>query len=59
MGHDWSETGDRYLLKLFYDYVFHSVTDDGRPFIDMAHIIQCLNKVKLNYCVSVIVDYNL
>jgi hypothetical protein len=21
----WSETGDRYLLKLFRDYVFHQV----------------------------------
>jgi hypothetical protein len=23
----WSETGDRYLLKLFRDYVFHQVRD--------------------------------
>ncbi len=41
----WSETGDRYLLKLFRDYLFHQVTEDGRPWIDMAHVIQCLNKV--------------
>jgi hypothetical protein len=45
MGADWSETGDRYLLRLFRDYVFHSVTDDGRPWLDMAHIVQCLNKL--------------
>jgi len=45
MGGDWSETGDRYLLRLFRDYVFHSVTDDGRPWLDMAHIVQCLNKL--------------
>jgi hypothetical protein len=26
----WSETGDRYMLKLFRDYLLHSVTEDGR-----------------------------
>ncbi|XP_017780129.1 PREDICTED: PAB-dependent poly(A)-specific ribonuclease subunit PAN3 isoform X3 [Nicrophorus vespilloides] len=41
----WSETGDRYMLKLFRDYVFHQVMDDGRPWLDMAHVIQCLNKL--------------
>ena len=24
----WSETGDRYVLKLFRDYVFHQVADE-------------------------------
>jgi len=43
----WSETGDRYLLKLFRDYTFHQVDENGKPFIDIAHIIQCLNKVNL------------
>lgn len=41
----WSETGDRYMLKLFRDYLFHSVTDDGTPWLDHAHIVQCLNKL--------------
>uniref|UniRef100_T1JCH4 PAN2-PAN3 deadenylation complex subunit PAN3 n=1 Tax=Strigamia maritima TaxID=126957 RepID=T1JCH4_STRMM len=41
----WSETGDRYMLKLFRDYLFHQVTEDGRPWVDMAHIVQCLNKL--------------
>lgn len=41
----WSETGDRYLLKLFRDYVFHQVYEDGSPVIDFAHVIECLNKV--------------
>ncbi|XP_060519443.1 PAN2-PAN3 deadenylation complex subunit Pan3 [Cylas formicarius] len=41
----WSETGDRYMLKLFRDYVFHQVSEDGQPWLDMAHIIQCLNKL--------------
>lgn len=45
----WSETGDRYLLKLFRDYLFHQVTETGKPWIDMAHIITCLNKVVLFY----------
>ena len=33
------------MLKLFRDFVFHQVTVDGRPWIDMAHVIQCLNKL--------------
>ncbi|XP_077984050.1 PAN2-PAN3 deadenylation complex subunit pan3-like [Glandiceps talaboti] len=41
----WAETGDRYLLKLFRDYVFHQVTDTGAAWVDMAHIVQCLNKL--------------
>ncbi|XP_071050850.1 PAN2-PAN3 deadenylation complex subunit PAN3 isoform X2 [Onthophagus taurus] len=41
----WSETGDRYMLKLFRDYVFHQVTEEGRPWLDMAHVVQCLNKL--------------
>jgi len=41
---NWSECGDRYMLKLFYDYIFHQVLADGRPYLDMAHVISCLNK---------------
>jgi PAB-dependent poly(A)-specific ribonuclease subunit 3 len=40
----WSETGDRYMLKLFRDYVFHQVTPNGHPWVDLSHVIQCLNK---------------
>ena len=45
VGAGWSETGDRYLLKLFRDHLFHQVTDTGSPWIDMSHIVQSLNKV--------------
>ena len=41
----WAETGDRYMLKLFRDYIFHQVTSDGRPWLDMSHIVSCLNKL--------------
>ena len=41
----WSETGDRYLLKLLRDYMFHQVYEDGSPVIDLAHAVECLNKV--------------
>lgn len=41
----WSETGDRYLIKLFRDYVFHQVDEMGRPVVDMVHVLTCLNKV--------------
>lgn len=41
----WSETGDRYMLKLYRDYLFHTVGDDGRPWLDHAHVVQSLNKL--------------
>ena len=41
----WSETGDRYLLKLFRDYILHPCADDGRPWIDLAHVVACLNRL--------------
>uniref|UniRef100_A0AAR2ISL9 PAN2-PAN3 deadenylation complex subunit PAN3 n=1 Tax=Pygocentrus nattereri TaxID=42514 RepID=A0AAR2ISL9_PYGNA len=41
----WSETGDRYLLKLFRDHLFHQVTEAGTPWIDLSHIVSCLNKL--------------
>ncbi|PWW79831.1 hypothetical protein C7212DRAFT_273500 [Tuber magnatum] len=41
----WSETGDRYYLKLFRDYVFHSVDESNNPVVDMAHVLTCLNKL--------------
>lgn len=50
----WSETGDRYMLKLFRDYLFHQVDENGAPWMDMAHIVQCLNKVLLSVICSVI-----
>ncbi|OQR85276.1 hypothetical protein ACHHYP_12005 [Achlya hypogyna] len=41
----WAETGDRYLLKLFRDYVFHQVDDENRPVLDFGHIVDALNKL--------------
>ena len=41
----WSQTGDRYLLKLFQDYLFHQVLPSGAPWVDLAHVVQTLNKV--------------
>jgi PAB-dependent poly(A)-specific ribonuclease subunit 3 len=45
MDPSWSETGDRYLLKLFRDYVFHQTYEDSTPVIDYAHMVECLNKL--------------
>ncbi|KAI8988053.1 hypothetical protein BDF20DRAFT_853589 [Mycotypha africana] len=41
----WSETGDRHMIKLFRDYIFHQVNEVGAPMTDMTHVITCLNKV--------------
>lgn len=37
--------GDRYLLKLFRDFVFHQVGDDGTPLLDWGHIAEALAKL--------------
>ncbi|ROT41658.1 PAB-dependent poly(A)-specific ribonuclease subunit PAN3 [Sodiomyces alkalinus F11] len=41
----WSENGERYMIKLFRDYVFHQVDSNGQPVVDMGHIVRCLNKL--------------
>ncbi|KAJ9155347.1 PAN2-PAN3 deadenylation complex subunit PAN3 [Pleurostoma richardsiae] len=41
----WSENGERYPLKLFRDYVFHRVDENGNPVIDMGHMLTALNKL--------------
>jgi len=41
----WAETGERYQLKLLRDFIFHQVTDDGRPVLDVAHVIDALNNL--------------
>ena len=47
----WSSTGDRYLLKLFRDYVFHQADGHGRPAVDLGHIIETLNKAGFSFSV--------
>lgn len=37
--------GDRYLLKLFRDFVLHQVREDGTPVLDWGHVVECLNKL--------------
>lgn len=41
----WHESGDRFLLKLFRDYVFHQVNEVGDPVVDLAYVLSCLNKL--------------
>jgi hypothetical protein len=41
----WAETGDRYILKLYRDYLFHQQMPDGTPILDCGHIVSSLNKV--------------
>ncbi|RVX72570.1 hypothetical protein B0A52_03966 [Exophiala mesophila] len=41
----WSENGERYFIKLFRDYVFHQVDAQNRPVVDLAHVLNCLNKL--------------
>ncbi|KAK4515274.1 uncharacterized protein ATC70_002884 [Mucor velutinosus] len=41
----WQESGDRYMIKLFRDYIFHQVNEMGVPVVDMGHVISCMNKL--------------
>lgn len=41
----WSETGDRYVIKLFRDYVFHQIDANKNPITSLAHVMTCLNKL--------------
>jgi PAB-dependent poly(A)-specific ribonuclease subunit 3 len=41
----WRETGEMQMIKLFRDYVFHQVDEEGKPVIDLAHIVRCLNNL--------------
>ncbi|PSC73700.1 PAB-dependent poly(A)-specific ribonuclease subunit 3 [Micractinium conductrix] len=40
----WAETGDRYLLKLFRDFVFYQVDEEGAPLLDWGLAAEALNK---------------
>ncbi|KAI1330045.1 PAB-dependent poly(A)-specific ribonuclease subunit PAN3 [Xylariaceae sp. FL0255] len=42
---NWSETGERYSLKLFRDFVFHKVDANGNPVLDLGQIITTMNKL--------------
>ena len=41
----WLPAGDRYLLKLFRDFVFHQVTEEGAPVLEWGHVVEALNKL--------------
>ena len=41
----WAETGDRYMLKLFRDWLFHQVNETGKPVLDVGHVMAGLLKM--------------
>lgn len=41
----WSEVGERYILKLFRDHVFHQVDANNKPVTDLGHMLSNLNKL--------------
>lgn len=42
---NWSESGTKFPIILFYDYVFHQVDSNGKPIMDLTHVLRCLNKL--------------
>ena len=51
---DWAETGDRYIIKLFRDFVFHQHNNDGAPVLDWGHVFECLNKLEVGVAEKVL-----
>lgn len=41
----WSDTGERYPIKLFRDFLFHQQNEQGKPVVDMSHMLRHLNKL--------------
>lgn len=41
----WSQSGERYPIKLFREYVFHQIDDRGKPVLDLAFVLKALNKL--------------
>ena len=41
----WSETGDRYIVRLFRDFVFHQKDEGNRPVLDCGHVLDALSKL--------------
>ncbi len=41
----WSQSGERYPIKLFREYVFHQVDERGKPVLDLAFVLKTLNKL--------------
>lgn len=46
-GATWSETGDRYVVKLFRDYLFHRQDDNGRAILDMGGVVDALHRLDI------------
>lgn len=42
---NWSDTGDRYILRLFRDFVFHQKDEQGHTVVDFGHIFDALAKL--------------
>lgn len=42
---NWSESGEKFPIILFYDYVFHQVDAQGKAVMDLTHVLRCLNKL--------------
>jgi len=47
IGSAWSETNERYLIKLLRDHLFHSVDSEGRPYLNITHVTTCLTKLEM------------
>ena len=42
---DWNENGNKYIIKLFRDYIFCQYDEFGKPMVDLSRVLTNLNKL--------------
>jgi hypothetical protein len=41
----WADTSERYVLRLFMEYIFKQYTEEGEPSLDWGLTFEALNKL--------------
>ena len=39
------ENGDRFLVRMFSNFLFRQIDENGQPWLQISHIVAALNKV--------------
>ena len=45
------ENGDRFLVRMFSNFLFRQIDENGQPWLQISHIVAALNKVSELPCI--------
>lgn len=45
LSNEWSDSGEKFPLRLFFNYLFNQVDENNRPRVDWGHVYHALNKL--------------